>query len=321
MPSRWALSHLAGRSSDTEHAARLLDMASAEGSDLYHTYIRVPRRSWVEVLEDFTSIDITWHDLINLMPVIPPRQFSIASAPSPAGTLELCVGLVQRVRGKRIVSGLASDWLGRIALGTEVPFALVASEFADSAWKPRSDSTLPSSLPGPCLAVCGGTGVAPVRAVSQALAANPAPAEHTRMWTFFGCRHAVGDFLYAAEWAARAGIVDCPSQPLPAEAQHTAGAEPADASQRLTAAFSRDLNRKVYVQHQIAAHAAAVAALLRQDGSIVWLVGASKGIVEGAEDAIKEVILEHGLVSSETAAAQWVASMKAEHRWFAECWS
>lgn len=101
------------------YLCRLLELSRSEGADLFHSYCTEERRNYVEVLEDFSSVDIPLSALIDLLPPLLPRHYSIAgSCMERPQTVELCIALVQyRTRYGRSIEGVCSSWLQTLQVG------------------------------------------------------------------------------------------------------------------------------------------------------------------------------------------------------------
>ena len=91
VPKRSYFLSLAPYATNPEESAKLLELASDEGTDLYFDYCTKERKSYVEVLEEFKSCRPPLTVLLGAIQLIPPRQYSIASSPA------LCPHEVRRV--------------------------------------------------------------------------------------------------------------------------------------------------------------------------------------------------------------------------------
>ncbi|KAL2782292.1 NADPH-dependent diflavin oxidoreductase 1 isoform d [Daubentonia madagascariensis] len=208
---------------------KLLEFSSARGQEELHEYCSRPRRTILEVLCDFphTAGAIPPDYLLDLIPPIRPRAFSIASSllayPS---RLQILVAVVQyQTRLKEPRRGLCSSWLASLDPGrgpVRVPL-----------WVQPGGLAFPETPDTPVIMVGPGTGVAPFRAAIQERVAQG----RTGNILFFGCRWRDQDFYWEAEW-----------QDLERKGCLT-----------LVTAFSREQERKVYVQHR-----------LRELGPLVW---------------------------------------------------
>lgn len=78
-----------------EERHKLLELASPEGADLLYEYATREKRSYVEVLGDFPSCNVPVERLLELIPRLRPRGFSIASSRlETPSRLHLCVAVV-----------------------------------------------------------------------------------------------------------------------------------------------------------------------------------------------------------------------------------
>ncbi|XP_027412752.1 NADPH-dependent diflavin oxidoreductase 1 isoform X2 [Bos indicus x Bos taurus] len=164
---------------------KLREFGSARGQEELCEYCTRPRRTALEVLCDFphTAAAVPPDYLLDLLPLIRPRAFSIASS------LRILVAVVQyqtRLREPR--RGLCSSWLASLdpAQGpVRVPL-----------WVRSGGLTFPKTPDVPVIMVGPGTGVAPFRAAIQERVAQG----ETGNVLFFGCRRRDQDFYWEAEW-------------------------------------------------------------------------------------------------------------------------
>ena len=80
VPRRSFLKSLSQFSTNIEEQEKLIELSSAEGTDLYFDYIVRAKRNYVEVLEDFRSCRPSLHWLLQMIPMLAPRKYSIASS-------------------------------------------------------------------------------------------------------------------------------------------------------------------------------------------------------------------------------------------------
>ena len=81
VPKRSYFSALAPYATNPEESAKLLELSSPEGTDLYFDYCIKERKSYLEVLQEFRSCRPPFPVLLETIQAIPPRQYSIASSP------------------------------------------------------------------------------------------------------------------------------------------------------------------------------------------------------------------------------------------------
>jgi sulfite reductase alpha subunit-like flavoprotein len=92
VPKRSYFAALAPYATSTEEADKLRELASAQGTDLYHDYCIRERKSYVEVLQEFRSCRPPLAVLLGAVQLICPRQYSIACAPlTNPHEVRLCV--------------------------------------------------------------------------------------------------------------------------------------------------------------------------------------------------------------------------------------
>lgn len=84
IPQRGFFEVLSFYADDEEEKEKLLELSSAVGTDLYFDYCLRERRSFVDVMEEFTSCHgrVPLARLLEVVSVLKPRQYSIASAPT-----------------------------------------------------------------------------------------------------------------------------------------------------------------------------------------------------------------------------------------------
>ena len=235
-------------------------------------------------LQKFSGIRPDPEAFIESLDVLQPRVYSISSSlKCNPGRVSLTVDAVRYDVEKRTRLGVASTFLaGRVSPGDKIRvYVQKAQHFALPA-----DPNVPIIMIGP------GTGVAPFRAFLQERIATKAPG---RNWLYFGHQRSDYDFFYQDEFVAMrsAGHLN-----------------------RLTLAWSRDGNEKIYVQHR-----------MRDDGRDLWdwlshgahiyVCGDALRMAKDVERALIDVIAEHGKRSPEDA-ARYVADLKKNDRYQAD---
>lgn len=100
-----------------EHEKERLEyFASPEGQDDLYQYNQKERRTVLEVLEDFPSVDMPFEWLVQLAPSLKTRAFSISSSPLVhPNQVHLTVSIVLWTTPfKRKRTGLCSNWLASL---------------------------------------------------------------------------------------------------------------------------------------------------------------------------------------------------------------
>ncbi|XP_029775443.1 NADPH-dependent diflavin oxidoreductase 1 isoform X3 [Suricata suricatta] len=142
---------------------KLLQFSAPQGQEELYSYCNRPRRTILEVLCDFphTAGAIPVDYLLDLVPPIRPRAFSIASSLlAHPSKLQILIAVVQyQTRLKEPRRGLCSSWLASLDPGrgpVQVPL-----------WVRPGSLTFPETPDVPVIMVGPGTGVAPFRAAVQ----------------------------------------------------------------------------------------------------------------------------------------------------------
>ena len=291
-PRQYFFEVLSHFTSDEVEQERLEYFGSPEGAEELHRYCQGERRTVLEVLEDFPSASPPLERLLETVPRLQPRLFSISSGPSALpGAASLTVALVEYTTKY----GLKRRGLCSAMLADKRPGDRLAVWTEEGAIPDLSGVARPLILVGP------GTGVAPLRALLQEreLAFVGAPAEVPVTLLAFGCRYRDRDFLYREEW----------------ERLERVGLLPGG----VVVAFSRDQPQKVYVQDRLREEGARVWRAL-EAGAHVYVCGSANKMPAAVQSALADVVAEHGGLGAEGGAA-YVKELHLKRRYHLECWS
>lgn len=220
-------------------------------------------------------------DVVSHFKKLQPRLYSISSSPKAhPGEVHLTVGAVRYESGGRARKGACSTFLAERALAARTVGVFVHS---NKAFRPPADPAAPAIMVGP------GTGIAPFRAFLEERAATGAKGKN---WLFFGDQHIASDYLYRDEIEAwqRSGILT-----------------------RVDTAFSRDQERKVYVQDRMRESGAELFAWL-QEGAGFYVCGDASRMAKDVDAALRALVAMHGSMSPEAADA-YVEQLKKDKRY------
>ena len=210
-----------------------------------------------------------------------PRLYSIASSQAEVeDEVHLTVGVVRFEQDGQARNGGASSHLAdRLEEGGQVR---VFIEHNDNFRLPANDDT-------PVIMVGPGTGIAPFRAFMQERDARSADGQN---WLFFGNPHFTQDFLYQLEWQryVKSGLLN-----------------------KISLAFSRDQQEKVYVQHKLREQGAEVYQWLEQ-GAHFYVCGDANKMAKDVHDALIDIVAEHGNKTTEQA-TEYVDALRAAKRY------
>ncbi|XP_021759986.1 NADPH-dependent diflavin oxidoreductase 1-like isoform X2 [Chenopodium quinoa] len=280
-----------------EHEKERLEyFASAEGRDDLYQYNQKERRTVLEVLEDFPSVQMPFEWLIQLTPPLKSRAFSISSSSvAHPNEVHLTVSVVTWTTPyKRKRSGLCSKWLAALdpQQGVFVPV------WFQKGLLPVPSPSLPLILIGP------GTGCAPFRGFVAERAVQSQHGPTAPILFFFGCRNKEDDFLYSDFWLLHS---------------RDGGVLSEEKGGGFYVAFSRDQPQKVYVQHKMQEHGQKVWDLLSK-GASVYVAGSSTKMPSDVMSTLEEIISKQSGVPKE-AAVRWLRALEKAGRYHVEAWS
>ncbi len=287
-PRRYFFELLSLLTQDEDDKDRLQWLGSSGGVEDLYRYNQREKRMYVEAFDgkafdstnilDFKSIQFTRDNLaylLDLIPQIQPRYFSIASY--NAHRIELCIAIVNFLTPyKRIRTGVCTSYIKQLEVNDHVKI-----------WIRKGTMEFPTDTHTPMILVGPGTGLAPFRSLLQ----HHVPKSPTIL--FFGCRSKEKDFLYGRELMSL-------TDPF-----------------ILSLAFSRDQERKVYVQHKIKEMSATVWSIISAGGRIY--VAGNTQMPKDVREAIVEVVAKENHVT-EQEAEQYVSNMEKNKRYQTESW-
>jgi sulfite reductase (NADPH) flavoprotein alpha-component len=265
-----------------EHLAELLEMLKLDGDEkipfneqevpikfLLNHKLNVAKQSnrvkkkfeeefGIEFLEDAEDLvdilkrmqknnkEIDGKKILSILEKATPRLYSISSSPVEySNSCHITVALAKyKNKDGEECFGSGSGYLKRLKVGDKVKFKIQAN---DNFRLPSEDKDI--------IMVGAGTGIAPFRAFMQERADQGGSG---RNWLFFGEQYQRYDFLYQTEWQeyVESGDLD-----------------------KISLAFSRDQEEKVYVQNK-----------MLEDGQELfkWLEGGASFYVCGAKDPMSK---------------------------------
>jgi len=289
VPKRSFINNLIGFTPADREKERLQELCALGNVQDFYDYTTRPRRTIIELLQDFPEVKIPFERTLSLFPAIRGREFSIANGgatlrhPNRGVTVEILAAIVEyRTIIRKPRQGVCSRYLKRLRPGATVR---VGIKIAPSG--PRCD---PASIARPLLAIATGTGIAPIRSLVQerryVSSSSSAPTGPAIL--FFGCRNEKADFYFRDEWESTPDL----------------RVIPAFSRDPLTAREGDPEGAKNYVQLQIRRHAAEVAGLIGR-GAAVCLCGNSGRMPLEVKEALLDALVLGGLVGSRAEAEEF----------------
>lgn len=217
---------------------------------------------------------------VSCLSKLAPRLYSIASSPlAVPGQVSLCVGVVRYNSLDRARGGVCSTYLAdRLSPGDNVRVFV----HSNKGFRLPEDGSAPIIMVGP------GTGIAPFRAFWQQRTIDHATGP---MWLFFGNPYKATDGCYEDELAP---LVE-------------------SGALKLSVAWSRDQDHKIYVQHLMDAAGAEIWRWLEQ-GASVYMCGDANRMAKDVEQTLLTIIAREGGRTPEEAAS-YLADLRTQKRY------
>ncbi|EJS41338.1 tah18p [Saccharomyces arboricola H-6] len=250
--------------------------------DLYD-YCNRPRRSILEVLEDFLSVRLPWKYALDYLPIIKPRYYSISSGPRNPN-IELTVAVVKyKTILRKIRRGICTNYIARLQEGEQLRYKLQNNHLIKKEYQNQ-----PIILVGP------GVGLAPLLSVIKAEVSED-------MRLFFGCRYKEKDYIYKdtlEDWSRQGKIA-------------------------LFTSFSRDSENSPgvkYVQDYLWKLGEELTDLVIKKNAIFFLCGSSGKMPIQVRLTFIEMLKKWGGFSNEEAAKKYLKEMEKFDRYIQETW-
>lgn len=234
----------------------------------------------LDLLTEFKAENLPLQEFCAQFSPLLPRFYSVASSPKyNPEEIHLTVALTSYEHRGVIRHGVASHFLCSLAQEqiTPIPSYIQATPHF----------TLPEDQKAPIIMVGPGTGVAPFRGFLQERLALNSPGKN---WLFFGERNRHSDFFYEDFW-----------QSLVAQKKL-----------RLDAVFSRDQEKKIYVQHKLLEEGQEIWQWL-QEGAFFYICGDADPMAKDVEAALVTITERYGNLS-EHEAREYLKNLRAEKR-------
>ncbi|ANS74272.1 sulfite reductase [NADPH] flavoprotein alpha-component [Paenibacillus yonginensis] len=238
-------------------------------------------RDLLDLVQDYSLKGIPAGDFVGILRKLPARLYSISSSPSATpDEVHVTVRAVRYENGGRQRYGVCSVHLAdRVQPGDSLPVFI----------QQNPNFKLPADPEAPLIMVGPGTGVAPFRSF---LGEREEQGASGRTWLFFGDQHFATDFLYQVEWQRwlKDGVLT-----------------------RMDVAFSRDTDRKIYVQHKMLERGAELYKWI-QEGAYIYVCGDEKHMAQDVHQALQSILVQEGGLSAE-AAAEYLSSLQQQKRY------
>lgn len=218
-------------------------------------------------------------EFVTVLRKLQPRLYSIASSQKAfPDEVHLTVGAVSYQLNSRLRKGVCSNFLANLSDEQK------ANVYIDENISFR----LPSDTNAPIIMIGAGTGIAPYRAFLQEIAET---GSNGKNWLFFGERNFTTDFLYQVEWQKY-----LKNKTL----------------SKLDVAFSRDQDKKVYVQHKLQENQKELYKWL-EEGAHVYLCGDKNSMANDVKNTLIDIIQSQGGITHDKA-SEYFKKLRREAR-------
>lgn len=238
-------------------------------------------RDLLDLVTDYPFTGVPASQFVSILRKIPSRLYSIASSSKASpDEVHITVRSVRYEAHGRNRYGVCSVQLAeRVESGATLPVYI----------QHNPSFKLPDNPDTPIIMIGPGTGVAPFRAF---LSEREETEAEGKSWLFYGDQHFLTDFLYQVEWQRwlKEGVLT-----------------------RMDVAFSRDTDKKVYVQHRMLEKSREVYEWLQQ-GAVVYVCGDEKKMAHDVHAALATILEQEGGLSPEQA-AEYLTQMQQEKRY------
>ncbi|SDI34967.1 assimilatory sulfite reductase (NADPH) flavoprotein subunit [Paenibacillus naphthalenovorans] len=238
-------------------------------------------RDLLDLVQDYSLKGVPAGEFVSILRKMPARLYSIASSPKAyPGEVHLTVRAVRYEAHGRNRYGVCSVQLAeRVQPGDTLPVYI----------QHNPNFKLPENPDTPIIMIGPGTGVAPFRAF---LGEREEIGAEGKTWLFYGDQHFSTDFLYQIEWQRwlKEGVLT-----------------------RMDVAFSRDTDKKVYVQHRMLEKSRDLYQWL-EEGACVYVCGDEKKMAHDVHAALITILEKEGGLGPEEA-AEYLTRMQQQKRY------
>ncbi|GAB1609395.1 methionine synthase reductase-like isoform X2 [Argonauta hians] len=319
-PKKALLRMLCEYAGDAAEKRRLQELCSKEGASEYTTYVKEPHLSLLDLLLSFPSLMPPFERILELLPRLLPRPYTVASFQEiHKNKLHIVFNVVEipAGRGRRYHrQGVCTGWLEQLTTGLQteaspdqqahLATALNSLSLTDKPsvsffTRTNQHFHLPTDPTTPIIMVGPGTGIAPFIGFLQQRQTTSKTQTLGESWLFYGCRHQNKDFLYQNELQQFVA-----SQCL----------------SRLLVCFSRDEQPEEcpkYVQDNLKRHSAAVVGLIEQ-GASIYVCGDAKNMARDVSATFASILASEKEISVEEA-NKFLMTLRQEKRYMEDIWT
>lgn len=279
---------------DEQELELLNSLCSTENSHEYAKFINKQGRSLLGTLQMFPNCKVPIERLLEFLPPLHPRPYSIASSPLMSSKHIDVVFSVINIDGN--IKGVCTGWL-------EENFKTSSNSFEVSFYFRKPNTfRLPEDVSLPKILIATGTGIAPYMGFLQHLQyvqMSNKSNENGPIVLFYGCRYSDKDFIFKKE------IYDHLNSGL---------------IHKLFISFSRETDKKIYVQDNIIKYSSEIVNKIMNENAIIYVCGNAKVMTTDVKNAIMSSIAKHSNLETK-AAEDYVTNMMKNCKYIQDVWS
>ena len=238
-------------------------------------------RDILDLIIDYPIKGFDVAGLVSILRKLPARLYSIASSlEANEDEVHLTIAAVRYVSQGREKKGACSTFFADRLSDEDTVKVYI---------QPNKNFSLPENDDAPMIMVGPGTGIAPFRSFVEDRDCRGADGKN---WLFYGDQQFTEDFLYQTEWQnyMKSGSLE-----------------------KMSLAFSRDQEEKIYVQDRLAEASKDIFAWL-EDGAYFYVCGDESRMAPDVHKTLLTIISEQGAMSAESAEA-YLQNMQQEKRY------
>lgn len=298
---------LSAHTQNPDEKTRLEQLCSVQGKDDYTKFILEKETTLIDIFKSFPSCKPKFERLLEHLPRLMPRSYSICSSPLEKSKIKIVLSIVKH---KNNLMGLCSGYIKEIAkqkLTIESNLENLSLNNENNSkinyyFRNPSNFHLPSNQNTPIIMIATGTGISPFIGFLQHRQKQleiDSTLKFGEMWLFYGCRYSNKDFIYKSDLniLLKAQILT-----------------------KLYACFSREQNQKQkYVQDNLRLHKNDVINLILHRNAVVYICGDKKKMAVDVKLEIINNIKDVGQMS-ENEANEFMEMLVKSHRYVEDIW-
>ncbi|KAI6649241.1 NADPH--cytochrome P450 reductase [Oopsacas minuta] len=306
LPKTHLIKELSNHTLDPSEKENILELteSSEQGRRKYQEFVLDTQRSLLSLLDEFPSVQPPVDLLLEMLPRLQCRYYSISSSPKlhpnsihiTAVLTDYTTPLGHSVTG--VASAMFRDLASTRGITATQPGYRTITHFP--IYVRKSTFKLPLRPIVPIIMIGPGTGLAPFRGFLQERGTVLGTGREVgRSLLFFGCRKRNWDYIYEQELNEfkENGILS-----------------------NLQLAFSREQEKKIYVQHLMNNISGDLFRLLKEEGAYIYVCGDARNMARDVHANLLLILEQEGGMGSEDAAL-FVKNLQNRNRYQLDVWS